>query len=345
MKRALVHGALLVLMLIVAFVTWTGGNRPETDDALTSVWDHDPEDVAAVIYRSRQRNIQLQRRGSDREAYLWGVQRELTTAAPRDTLATGSTAGAQTMEYPVGEEGDTLITNLARLRVLRDLGEATAAKRATYGLSDSVPVLTMRLRNRTERTLAIGKTVLGGGSVYVQDVRGNRIYVVPIALLRPFELGGDMLRLTRLQSFEPDDVAMVTVRADTAQRTMRRRTQGSPPMPVWTPTDNERADEAFGNFMAQVEQLWIARYLPQATADTLQRVIRIDYFASDGDSLGYLELFRTRPTAGSPTYLLRTARTIVLGEVYAPLAERVEQDVATLFGRQSGATSGATRPR
>jgi hypothetical protein len=336
MKRALVHGALLVLMLIVAFVTWTGEDRPEADSALTRVWDYDPEDVARVTYRSSTRSIELERRGSGRESYLWGVQQDSAGAVSRDTVAAGGAPIPQTSEYPVGDEGETIVADLAQLRVIRDLGAATAQKRAAYGFSDSTAVLTVRLRNRTERALALGKIVLGGSSIYVQDLRANRIYVVPVGLLRPFEMGGDMLRLTKLQSFEPEDVATVRVRADTAERTMRRRPQGVQPMPLWTPPDNDRADEAFGNFMAQIDQLWAARYVTNVVADTLQNILRVDYFAGDGDPLGFLELFRTRTladTTGPPVYLLRTGRTVVFGEVYGPLGERVEQDIATVMGQ------------
>jgi hypothetical protein len=74
--------------------------------------------------------------------------------------------------------------------------------------------------------------------------------------------------------------------------------------------------------MAQAEQLWVARYLPAASADTLQPVIRIDYSDDSGDALGFLELFRKRGAVVPPVYLMRTGRTVVFGEVYGPLAAR-----------------------
>jgi hypothetical protein len=343
MRRVMVHGVLLVLMLIFAFVTWTAEDLPDADDAMVAVWQHDPQQVSSVTYRSAARTIVLERRGAGNEATLWAVQTDSVRPPAQDSVAAGGARTASITEYPVGDEGETMIGGLARLRVIRDLGEATEEKRATYGITDSVPVLTLRLRDRNERALAIGATVLGGGSRYVQDLRGNRIYVVPVSLVRPLEVGGDMLRLTKMQSFEANDVASVTVRAGTAERTMRRRTQGSPPLPVWTPPDSERADEAFGNFMAQIDQLWVARYVPAASADTLQSIVRIEYLDDDRDALGFLELFRTR-TATPPVYLMRTGRTVVFGEVYGPLAERVEQDAATLFGQQSGVTDDRRPP-
>ena len=77
--------------------------------------------------------------------------------------------------------------------------------------------------------------------------------------------------------------------------------------------------------MDQIDQLWVTRYVPEAAADTLQAIIRADYFDDDGDLLGFIELFRTRGAQPAPVYLMRTGRTIVFGEVYAPLAERVSE--------------------
>jgi hypothetical protein len=139
-----------------------------------------------------------------------------------------------------------------------------------------------------------------------------------------------MLRLTKYQDFEPDDVASVTVRAGSAERTMRRTTLGAPPRPVWTAPDADRPDQAFGNFMEQVDRLFAARFVSDLSPDTLQAVMRVDYLDERGDAIGFVELFRTPSNQGTPTYFMRTGKTIVFGEVYAPLAERLEQDVAEM---------------
>jgi hypothetical protein len=90
MKRALVHGGLLVVMLIVAFVTWTADEQPETEDALTTVWEDDPEAVTSLQYRSRSRTIAMERRTVGDATQLWAVETDLAPPAPRDTAAAGS---------------------------------------------------------------------------------------------------------------------------------------------------------------------------------------------------------------------------------------------------------------
>ena len=324
MRRALVHGALLVVTLIVAFFTWTAGDGAETDEDSVAVWDYDASQITGVSYRSAHRSVEMERRGTGADEYLWAIQTDSARSAATDTTAPPT---EQVSEYPVGEAGENMLEELAQLRIARDLGEASEAKRATYGVSDTMPMVTIRLRNGAEHNLAVGKEVLGGGTRYVHDVERNRIYVLPIGLVRPLEVGGEMLRLMEYQDFEPDDVASVTVRAGTVQRTMRRTSQGAPPRAVWTPADADRPDQAFGNFMEQADRLWAARFVSNLSPDTLQAVMRVDYLDERDDAIGFLELFRTQAAQGTPAYFMRTGRTIVFGEVFAPIAERVEQDV------------------
>jgi hypothetical protein len=330
MRRALVHGALLVVTLIIAFFTWTGEDSARADEDSVVVWDHDVSQLAGVSYRSAHRTVEMERRGAGAEEYLWATQTDSVRAPAPDTTARPTT---QVTEYPVGEAGENMLEELARLRIARDLGEASDEKRVTYGISDTMPVVTVRLRNGAEHVLAVGKEILGGGNRYVHDVERNRIYVLPIGLVRPLEVGGEMLRLMKYQDFEPDDVASVTVRAGTVERTMRRTSQGAPPQPVWTAPGADRPDPAFGNFMEQVDRLFASRFVSDLSPDTLQPVMRVDYLDERGAAIGFVELFRTPSPQGTSTYYMRTGRTIVLGEVYAPIAERVAQDVEQMKTR------------
>jgi len=117
---------------------------------------------------------------------------------------------------------------------------------------------------------------------------------------------------------------------------MQRQPAGEPPQFVWTAPDSDRPDQAFANFMEQLDRLWVARYRSDVDTDTLLAITRADYLDAEGDTLGTLELFRAR-AADSTTYFLRTRATIVPGEAYGPVAERIEQDITTLLGGRTRA--------
>lgn len=389
MRQVTVHGALLAVALVAAWVTWTANEPVDTGEATITVWDDDPGDIAVVSFESGDRTLLLERRDMEAQSYLWArettrpvppqpeqpepdsaaaaaaaadtgaapassdttndlAETDVANAAPAaDSVAPEAAAQepARVTEFPVGEQGDSLITGLAQLRAVRDLGEADDDLRAAYGFADStVSTVTLRQRDGAERTLALGGTAIGGSDRYVLDVERNRVFAVPVAVVRPLETS-QMLRLTEYQRFEPDDVARVAVTAGGAQRTMERRDAGATAQVTWSPPDSEQQDPAFASFMEQVDQLWVSEFVPEASVDSLELMLRIDYYSRRDDAIGFIELYRARggegEAQGSPRYFMRSPRTVVLGEVYGPLGERLEQDVETLFGGAPAATSAS----
>lgn len=344
MKSIFVHGALLGTALLVAFLTWTEDRSTgAAEEPGVTVWQHDPEDVAGVTYRSDERVVELEHRGPAGGRYLWA--RETTpvppTSAPDTLPGEPAAPGTRTNveEYPVGEAGTALVEGLARLRAVRDLGVADDASRARYGLTEPGPDIVVRLQGGEERKISLGKNVVGGGDRYVHDLGRNRVYVLPLGLIRPLQ-SRDLLRLSRYQTFDPDDVASARVQARGADRTMARRILPAPSRVVWTPADSDRPDDGFANFIEQLDRLWVSRYVTDLPSDKLDAIVRVDYFNSRGTAIGFLELMR-EPGPETPTYFMRTGRTIVFGEVFAPQAERVEQDVAALFRSTPAAEASA----
>jgi hypothetical protein len=326
MKSALVHAGLLVAALVAALATWTQEPRDLDRDAMVVVWDRAASDVASVEYRSGGHAVDLERRGSGADAHLWGRE---------------SFPGAEPTveEFPVADEGSRLFESLAGLRAIRDLGASDEETRATFGLDDPEPALSVRFDDGSRRTLVFGSSVTGGGARYALDVEAGRVYVLPAEILRPFEGGAGTLRVSRYQSFEVEEVETVTLRAGATARTMRRRTVDSPPRTVWVPTDSDRPDVAFGNFVDQMDRLWVTHYAPEQSPDGLELLLRADYADERGRAIGFLELYRGEAEDRAPRYFMRTPKTIVLGEIYAPQGERIEQDVESLF--RSGATASS----
>jgi hypothetical protein len=137
------------------------------------------------------------------------------------------------------------------------------------------------------------------------------------------------VRERRVHSFPDADVAQVRIEAAGGERALDRRIRDPRAPAVWTPLDApESADQTFANFMERVGQLAIQGFDAQPDPDSLERLVRIEYFGEDGEALGFLELFRG-PLAGD--YYLSSERTRIPAEAIALLAQRVEQDLSTLF--------------
>lgn len=345
MRSVAIHAALLAAALLAAFATWTAGDRPETERTLIEVWNRNPADLVAVTFRTDDRTVVAERRDGEGDGdvngerdYIWGIettrqrvpQRATTDSATADTAATPPPATREQVEqYPVGDEGPALFEGLARLRAIRSLGTIDDEGRTTYGFAETADTVTLRFANGETRTFTVGNEVVGGGDRYALDEAEGRVYVLPSELFRPLDYAG-ALRLTRVQRFAPDDVARVAVRAGARERVMRRQPTSTPPYSAWSPLDADRPDQTFANFMEQIDRLWVVRYYPDLDPATLQAIARVDWLDARGDTVGSLELFKAT-SADSTAWYLRTPATVVPGQVYGPVAERIEQDLDTVL--------------
>ena len=331
MKSALVHGVLLAVALIASLATWTRDAEEPAGSPTVVVWERPAQDVKQVTYRSGYHTVELERRGEGAVSYLWGKE---TFPAPNAMgLLPDSTSSTppelSTEEFPLEVTADTLFAHLARLRAVRDLGDADDAKRETYGLTKDEPAMTVHFTDGSEQTLVFGNSVAGGGARYVLDKGGSHLYVMLPDVVIPFEGGVGTLRLTNYLGFRPEDVTSVTVRAGSVTRTMDRKTVDT--RAQWYPTGSETHDVAFGNFMQQMEGLWVLRYDPNVPQLAIENLVRIDYNDWRGQPMGYIELLKTPGSQGQAKYYMRTAKTIVEAEVEPGQGYRIEQDARSLF--------------
>lgn len=340
MKSVTVHAGLLVIALSAAALTWTAEKEDPTSRETVTVWDRSADDVTAVAYRSSTDTVDIERRGTGADSYLWGRQSNAVLVqpeAPEVPPSANEPPKRETEEYPIGDGGQALFERLARLRALRDLGAADSTKKATYGLSDSLGAkLSVHFADGSQRTLLFGNAIVGGGAQYVLDDEASHLYVISTDLISPFLGGAGALRLTRYQAFTPEQVGSVTIRAGSSTRTMQSRRANNPPRSVWVFPGEDRQDVAFGIFMNQLDQLWVTKYTPNVQESELEPILRADYLDERGRDIGYLQLFRARGANGETVYYMKTPRTVVIGEIYAPQGQRVEQDVRTQF-RPEGA--------
>lgn len=311
-----VHGVLLAVAAVWAFQTWTRDEVREEDRNRALAWEQDTTAVGMVRYRSAEKEVVIQRREDDSGAFLWGAQIE--------------NEGRDTIEFPVGAPGHTLVARLAALRVVRDLGLLSPEQEARFGLVGSEERITVAFRDE-ERLLVLGDTTFGGSHRYAQAAAGVG-YVVPGDVVRPLAIGEGSLRERWLHHYPANDVARVRVTVGdgtdggTGQaRTMTRLESGE-----WAAAEGEAPDAGFGNFMQRVDQLAIAGYDSLPPASRLRNLLRVEYFDEDGDALGFVELFRDDSAERDP-YYLRSERTRVLAGAVTALAERVAEGLGEAF--------------
>lgn len=333
-----VHGVLLAVAAVWAFQTWTRDEVREEDRNRALAWEQDTTAVAMVRYRSAEKEVVIQRREDDAGAFLWGAQIE--------------NAGRDTIEFPVGAPGHTLVARLAALRVVRDLGPLSPEQEARFGLEGSEERITVAFRDE-ERLLVLGDTTFGGSHRYALHTAAGESrtavagdsgaatgvgYVLPGDVVRPLAIGEGSLRERWLHHYPATEVARVRVTVGGADRGASGPDAGTGPARTmarlesgeWAAAEGEAPDAGFGNFMQRVDQLAIAGYDSLPPASRLRNLLRVEYFDEDGDVLGFVELFRDDSAARDP-YYLRSERTRILAGAVTALAERVAEGLGEAF--------------
>lgn len=324
-----VHGVLLAVAAVWAFQTWTRDEVREEDRNRALAWEQDTTAVAMVRYRSAEKEVVIQRREDDAGAFLWGAQIE--------------NAGRDTIEFPVGAPGHTLVARLAALRVVRDLGPLSPEQEARFGLEGSEEQITLAFRDE-ERLLVLGDTTFGGSHRYAlhPGVGGSQAasvgYVLPGDVVRPLAIGEGSLRERWLHHYPATEVARVRVTVGGADRGASGSDAGTGPARTmarlesgeWAAAEGEAPDAGFGNFMQRVDQLAIAGYDSLPPASRLRSLLRVEYFDEDGDVLGFVELFRDDSAERDP-YYLKSERTRILAGAVTALAERVAEGLGEAF--------------
>jgi hypothetical protein len=284
------------------------------------IWDRDTTELASITYRAAAREVEISRQMEGGDAFLWG--RETASVSVADSVT------SKTSSYPVGIAGSELMRGFAELRVLRDLGAVDSLRAEEYGLDDPATSIILRFVEE-ERTVQLGDSIYGASDRYAMDRSTSRAFVLPGSLVRPLRIGSGALRERSVHHFQDTDVARVRVQALGRQREMVRSGGGRGAATVWSDlAGSGGADLTFGNFMERVGQLAITGFEDEIAEESLERILRIEYSSSEGEMLGFLDLFRDLEDGA---YFLRSERTRVPARTVQAFAERVEQDLEQVF--------------
>jgi len=363
------YGLLLVAALAFAYQTWT---REKTVDPKTGdyvVWAHSVDSFESLLYDSEQKSVRIERRSDDHGQYLWGeVKRSRKVPKkPKPKKTPGADAGADsstppepepppedeiittTREFPIGEIGKKVLESFSTLRALRELGVIDEDRKEEYGLSESKDNLTVFFKGGTSRSLIVGKRVFSGSDRYVMDPESSKAWVIATAIMRHIDGAESALSLKKLHLYEDKEVAKVTVKTNNGDKTLIKGEEANPKGKgkkiTWADSATpDESDLMLANFLSRAGKLKAIEYDPKLDATSLDKAVSFHYMDASGAEIGYLEVYRKMPDLDAKPepgkslrkpvieYYIRTELTRVLGKVGRLNAERVDQDLADLFG-------------
>lgn len=367
---AIVHGGLLAVMLVYGYRAWTEKESAKPATGEVVMWTRAEEQLTKLEYSSDKRTVRIERRGTGADAYWWGTETKTTKKPkppepPADPTAPAPPPPAEpelvtetvTNEFPIGPEGEKLVKQYTRMRAIKSLGVPSEETKKDYGLAESQTSVTAIFGDGA-KTLVVGGKVFGASDRYLQDLDTNKVFVVLGTTVSLLEGGETSLRPTDLRPFDPKQATEIEIAAAGKSKTVARikvkppeDEAPDPHKPPRPPGDDElietwgqgqTADTTAANFVDKLEKLRPSSFDPKTDVAALEPVATLTY-KHKGKLLGTLKLLRRMKPRGEPAadgsppntqvyeYFLWTERTRVPAPVSQIQAERVEQDVPTLF--------------
>lgn len=374
MKGVIVHGALLAVMLVYGYLTWTKEKPAATVTGDVVMWNRGEPELKAIELAATDQTLRLERRGEDAAAYWWGIDsrttKKMKPVEPPPPPAPGEApppppepewiTETTVREFPVGEPGEKLVKDLARMRAIRSLGVVKDEAKKDYELVDTTKTIAVVFGDGA-KTLVIGGRVHGGSDRYVLDVDTGKGFVLAGTLITPLEGGEGSLRPLDLRAFDPKAAMQVEIAAGGKTKTVHRikvkqpagdgadpHAAARPEQEVETWGEGATADTAAANFIDKVEKLRPTSFEAKLDARALTSVVTLTYRDGKGKALGTMQVLKQEKPGEAPPppapgaepppppvpvveYYLLTERTRVPAAVPRVAAERIEPDIATVF--------------
>lgn len=328
------HLVLLGIAAGASVSVWTRDKKPVVSAGEVTVWNGRASDVQRIVFESKSKKVSLEARKDAQGRWFYGVS-ETQSPAKADA---GPPPPPKVATFVSVTQGTRIAEALAPLKALREVGKIGDDRAAEFGMKEPDGSLSVTLDGK-ERKLVIGGHTPGGGDRYVRDESANLVYVIKGEVPRDLESGDSTLSEREPHGFKDIDLESVRILARGKTRDVLRR--GPESKRIWAdPSDPTKADETVSNWIAKVDRLRPIEYLDAPPA-TPEPVVRIEYKVK-GVQGAFLEIAKVpltappppAPTPTTPTpksdFIVRTERTRQWAKVYGPVAEQVEQDLASI---------------
>jgi len=334
-RGILLHVVLLAVAACASMLVWTRDKKAVVSAGDVTVWNVRAADVDRIALETKSRKVSLEARKDAQGRWFLGTSE---TQSPHASDG-GAPPAPRVIPFVSVAQAEKVAEGLAPLKALREVGRIGDDRAVEFGLKDPEGTLSVGVSGNVRR-LTLGGRTPGGGERYVRDDGTGTVYVVKGEVTRDLESGEGQLTERDLHAFKDTDIESIRVLARGKTRPVLRR--GPEAKRIWAdPSDPEKADETASNWVAKVDRLRPIEYLnPQPNAPEI--VVRIEYMAK-GAPGAFLELAKfppaapaapppgTPPPPDKPEFAVRTEHTRQWAKVYAPAAEQVEQDLASVL--------------
>ena len=315
MTEIKVYGALLLALLVGAYVSWTAEDLGSTSERVT-LFDVQTEQIEGIDFFTKTQTIAFGFRGQGDDRYPWF---ELTNKT-------------RTRGFAGNKDTEKLLKQFAPLEALRSLGkDLTPEELSTTKLDAPERKLIVKAKSRT-KTFDVGGRTNGARDHYARARGSTEVFLIDSKTLSDLQFPDGKYMQRKLRNAPLKEVARIALKANDQSRTAVQKNRLSPTDAFWTADEEtSEADEGVKNFISKLERITATDYVSdEAQWKAAEPVLSVEWFDEDGKSLGSTTIAR-EGSGKKANYYARADATRVPVKISRFAADGLEKDLTSLF--------------
>lgn len=316
LSSLLVYATVLVASLGWAYQTWTHEDELALSDKVVLL-PGTPEQLASVVYRSKDLELTLEFREDERGRYAWGRAVPLGEAAeppeppvvPEGQPPPPPLPAPEPEEFKVGKVGDPAIEALAPFVAKRRLEGVALDDMAALGLAEPEATLEITRTGKEAKVYELGSNVFGGAAVYLRDPADGALYLVEARLLRPLLGGARSLGDRDLSGIDERKVERVVLHVDDREASFTQHNPDDADANYWSVTGDDTDNAEVAAWVRKALRLRSTRYVqPEQSMVDLAAAFAFDVYGEDSDAVR-IEVLRNFDEEGQEQFFARSSYT------------------------------------
>lgn len=317
MNEVKVYGALLAVLMVGSYVSWTRDDTPRATEGV-AIADHAKDAVSTLTFVSRTATVSLSFKKDEKgTSYPWFEVEQ----------------GNKKRGFTGGERTDKLVESFAPFKGLRSLGKLTGAELGETKLERPEGKLVIGLRNGS-MTYDLGGRTSGARDWYVRERGGAEVYLVGSSVIGDLEGAEQRFMERRIHPGALKDVSKVVLTAGGKTRTVLHKNRLAGAEAFWaSDAKPDEKSETLANFIDKLDKLSVAEYPPDGEPFPRQGtpVLNVTWYGDDDKTVtANVEVWRVGEGKDANYYGL-SELTHVPTRLQKYSAEQIERDLASVL--------------
>lgn len=315
MNEVKIYGALLVALLVGAYLSWTKEDTP-VEQKNVVILDVEPEQVEGITLYTKTQTIAVSFEEAAGGRYAWfGVEKR------------GKKRG-----FAASDRFDDHLKKLAPFEAERSLGRNLSSDELEQTkLGDSSKKLAIRYAGK-EKVFDVGGRTSGSRDYYVRAKGGDEVFLVASKTLSDLEFPEGRFMQRKLRTENMDKVEKVIISSSLGTKTAVHKNRLSRKDSFWA--DESAPDtnsETLGNYVDKLDKLVVTEYLTdEAEMKDAEPVMEVTWYGENDESLGTTKIFR-KGEDKKAVYFATSPATHRPVKVSRFTADQLERDLKTLI--------------